>query len=510
MKISINIVYFAIKKLYQQAELSRKTRQDDIMFLDCPKYYSESILFREGNIYVADRSLIPEDSFSDGRCLLVTPDKLPATMKNISVITVPDIPVTDLFNAVLSIFKKFVEWDTDLQQLIFDNAPLEKFLECSLSVIDYPMSVHNENFSYIAKAGRLALSDDNIHSRDFFDPDFLLKVDSQIEKSIFFSRDLISFSDDLSHLNYIFLNLFSGNTFAGRFTVISERYPFAPFEEELVRHLSRYLQTALSFDSFSGSSRNLRRDSLLDYLSGKTHNDATILHLKTISPFSHLADDQWLYCVVCSNPGTAVSIQYISYQLERALPESVSVQYDDRIVLVCMNEPSQDTAAFYDHLENLLEGLSLTAGVSNAFRDFFDLKYCYQEALFALKQIDTIPSHSPMVLFRDVTLEHFLQFGFSIIPIRLICAPCIIKLAEHDLDSSVSYCDSLEKYLGSGCNLAETARLLGITRNTFLSRLERIMRFVDLDINDGDDRLYIQISLRLIRKTAPFGVAEKQ
>jgi len=510
MKISISIVYFSIKKLYPQAELSRKTRQDDMMFLGYPKLSSEKVVFKEGNIYVADRTLIPEGSFSDGRCLLVTPNKIPGTMKNISVITVAGVSVADLFNAVLLVFEKLVDWDAALQQLIFENAPLEKYLECSLSVISHPMSVHNENFSYIAKAGRLALSDENIHSRDFFDPDFLLKVDSQIKKSIFFSRDMISYSDELSHLNYLFLNLFSGNTFAGRLTVISERYPFEPYEEELVRHLSRYLQTALSFDSFSGSRRNLRRDSLLDYLSGKTHNDATILHLKTISPFSHLADDQWLYCVVCSDPGTAVSAQYVSYQLERALPESVSVQYDDRIVLVCMNEPGQGTADFYEHIEILLDKLSLTAGISNAFRDFFDLKFCYQEALFALRQIDTLPPGSLMVRFKEVTLEHFLQFGFSIIPIRLICAPCIIRLAEHDLDSSVSYCDSLEKYMDTGCNLAETARLLNISRNTFLSRLERIMRYIDLDLTNGDDRLLIQISLRLIRKTAPCGIAEKQ
>lgn len=113
-------------------------------------------------------------------------------------------------------------------------------------------------------------------------------------------------------------------------------------------------------------------------------------------------------------------------------------------------------------------------------------------------------------MFSDVTLEHFLQFGFSIIPIRLLCAPCIIALAEHNIDSSVSYCDSLETYLNTGCNLSETARLLGITRNTFLARLERIMRFIDLGINDGDDRLFLMISLKLIRKTAPFGIAEKQ
>ena len=397
-----------------------------------------------------------------------------------------------------------------MQNLVFENAPLQKYLECSLQVISHPMSVHNENFSYIAKAGNLLMTDDNIHNRNFFDPDFLLRVDQQCKESIFFSKELIEFTDENTHINYLFLNLFSGNTFAGRLTVLSEIRPFDACEIPLVKHMSRYIQAALSFDSFSGTGKNLRRDSLIDYLSGKPHNDATILHLKTISPFSHLAEDQMLYCVVCSKQSLNVSEQYVSYQLERALPESVSVPFDDRIVVVCMNQPGQSHEDFFGFLNSLLKKLELTAGVSNGLRDFFDMKYCYQEALFALKQMDTLPRPVPMLLFKDVTLEHFLQYGFSILPIRLICAECIIKMAQHDIDAPVSYCDSLETYLSTGCNVAETARLLNISRNTFLSRLERIMRYVDLDIENGDDRLYMQISLRLVKKTAPYGVAEKQ
>lgn len=511
MKLSIDLIFNNLKKRFPKAVISERNRADCEMVLDYPRYISGSVELKENGIYIVRRTLLPESPHCSGRCLIITPDEISGSkLKNISVITVRDAHIDELFNAVLSIYDRYIQWDSNLQQLIFDNATLDKYLECSLPVIGHPMSVHNENFSYIARAGSLSISDDNIHNRNYFDPDFLLRVDQQCSESIFFSRELICYSDEATHIKYMFLNLFSGNTFAGRLAVLSEVRPFEPYVAPLVMHLSRYLQAALSFDSFSGMGKNLRRDSLIDYLSGKPHNDATILHLKTISPFSHLADDQMLYCLVCNRQSLNVSEQYVCYQLERALPESVSVLFDDRIVVVCMNRPGQSEMDFYDHIMSLLRKNDLNAGISNAFRDFFDLKYCYQEAVFALRQIDTLPNQTQLVLFKDVTLEHFLQYGFSIIPIRLICADCVIKLAEHDMDSSVSYCDSLEAYLGAGCNLAETARMLNVTRNTFLSRLERIMRFIDLDIHNSDDRLYIQISLRLIKKTAPYGIAEKQ
>lgn len=49
-------------------------------------------------------------------------------------------------------------------------------------------------------------------------------------------------------------------------------------------------------------------------------------------------------------------------------------------------------------------------------------------------------------------------------------------------------------------NSSEAARRLNIQRNSFLARLERILNYIDLDLNDEDDRLYLLISLRLIQK----------
>ena len=101
--------------------------------------------------------------------------------------------------------------------------------------------------------------------------------------------------------------------------------------------------------------------------------------------------------------------------------------------------------------------------------------------------------------FKERTIDYFLRYGCSELPVRLICAKCVQELAEHDKTSAVSYCDSLREYLNSGMNSAETARRLNIRRNTFLARLERILRYIDLDLGQEDDRLYLLLSLRMIR-----------
>ncbi len=501
MKLSVNIIFSALKETFPQAVLLKKGKNDNELSLYCPHYYDGPFSFCPNRIYIVSPDQLPSDFVADAPCLLITPELHGKTYhKNISIITAAGASVVSLFNQVITIFDHYTEWDETLQNLVFHNAPLEEYLKCSYPFIGNAMNVHNNNFTYLARFGETFSPGSNaqLHKRDFFDPDFLLRVDAQSTQSIFYSKEVIHFQDDHFHQEYFFLNLFNGNTAAGRLVVTSNQRPFAPQDSVLVKHLGKYLEAALSFAAFSGSGKNLRRDSLLDYLSGKSHSDDKIIHLKTVSPFSKLKEDQRLYILAGVCQDSDVTEQYIAYQLERALPESVCVLFDSKIVLLCANQPKQSPADLFNEISSLLERFSITAGCSNPFTDFFDLKYCYHQAEFALQAANHKQSDHALHHFKNHTLEHFLQFGCSVLPARLICADCIKTLAEHDETAAVSYCESLRIYLDTGMNSTETARRLNIKRNTFLARLERILRYVDLDLENEDDRLYLQISLRLI------------
>lgn len=499
MKLNVNIIFSALKEAFPHAILQKKGKNDNDLALFCPHYYDGPVSPQPNQIYIVHPDQLPSNFAINAPCLLITPEPHSKTYhRNLSVIVVEGASVVELFNQVITVFDRYTEWDETLQDLVFHNAPLEEYLKCSSPFLNNAMHVHNNNFTYLARWGEAVDSGARLHKRDFFDPDFLLRVDAQSSQSVFYSKEVIHFQDELSRQEYFFLNLFNGNTAAGRLVVTSTQRPFIPQDSVLVKHLGKYLEAALSYAAFSGSGKNLRRDSLLDYLSGKLHSDDKIIHLKTVSPFSKLKEDQRLYCLAGVCQDSDVTEQYIAYQLERALPESVCVLFDSKIVLLCANQPKQTVADLFEEIRALLERFSITAGCSNPFTDFFDLRYCYHQAEFALHTANETPEPQALIHFKNHTLEHFLQFGCSIMPARLICADCIRKLAEHDETAAVSYCESLRIYLDTGMNSTETARRLDIKRNTFLARLERILRYVDLDLENEDDRLYLQISLRLV------------
>ena len=501
MKLSINLIYHYLKESFFEVNLHNCSPNDNKMLFNPPLIYSDTIELEPNKIFVIYSDMLPEDLSFNGQCLLILPDapKRIEGKSGITYITVPGADVPEIFNAVHGIFNRFLDWDGRLQDLVFQNASVEEFLKASYPFIGNTISVHNNNFNYIAKYSPQE-RDFLVHSHEssFFDPDYLLRVDEEIEDSVFYSHNLIYYKDKHTHVEHFFLNLFNGNTTTGRLVVTSNHRGFMPYDASLVLHLGKYLEAILSYMAFSGSGKNLRRDSLLEFLSGKTHSDDKILHLKTVSPFSRLQDGQNLYILVCDRQNSELSEQYTAFQLEHALPESVCVPFDKKLVLLCSNEAGQSDEEFFGVTTALLNKYNLIAGCSNPFKDFFDLRYCYKQALFTLRNMEISPTLPPLNNFKQHVLDYILKNGTSEMPPRMLCADCIKKMSDHDITAQVSYCDSLRVYLNTGRNLAETARILDITRNTFITRLERIMRFIDLDLENEDNRLYLLISLKLM------------
>lgn len=71
------------------------------------------------------------------------------------------------------------------------------------------------------------------------------------------------------------------------------------------------------------------------------------------------------------------------------------------------------------------------------------------------------------------------------------------KLYQYDADNDGNLADTLEKYLENGCNAKQTGKLLFIHYNTMLYRLEKIQQILQMDMENADNRLQLQIALKL-------------
>jgi sugar diacid utilization regulator len=142
----------------------------------------------------------------------------------------------------------------------------------------------------------------------------------------------------------------------------------------------------------------------------------------------------------------------------------------------------------------------LKAGISNEFDDIFKVKSFFLQAEKAYETgFETDPSNS-IYHFKDYAVPYILaQYGNEL-PLEMICCEGLMRLREYEKDSSVEYFKTLITYMRNNMNAIKTSKDLYIHRSTMLFRLNRIKEILQMDLNDPDQRLYLEISLRLIGK----------
>ena len=74
----------------------------------------------------------------------------------------------------------------------------------------------------------------------------------------------------------------------------------------------------------------------------------------------------------------------------------------------------------------------------------------------------------------------------------------ICQLLEHDLASQANYVTTLRTYLNNNMNITKTAEDLFVHRSTLLDRLKRIEGLLQTDLEDPDERLRLQITLKIL------------
>jgi PucR family transcriptional regulator, purine catabolism regulatory protein len=75
-------------------------------------------------------------------------------------------------------------------------------------------------------------------------------------------------------------------------------------------------------------------------------------------------------------------------------------------------------------------------------------------------------------------------------------------LVEHDERKQGDLIRTLEGFFKANGNLAQAATNLDVHRNTLVYRLERISELTGLDLDDADNRLILNLALKVQRVLA--------
>jgi sugar diacid utilization regulator len=125
-----------------------------------------------------------------------------------------------------------------------------------------------------------------------------------------------------------------------------------------------------------------------------------------------------------------------------------------------------------------------------------EIAVSYEQARQAIRVAELIPSFRPIALWKTLGIYRALiQFPFE--RNATVLHPGLLGfIQEHQADGLVG---TLEVFLDLGCNARRSAAALKLHRTTLYYRLEKIEEVLDIDLEDGSDRLALHLGLKLAR-----------
>ncbi len=186
-------------------------------------------------------------------------------------------------------------------------------------------------------------------------------------------------------------------------------------------------------------------------------------------------------------------------------------QYTDRAVVFFPLDEPQQTQRLKQMVEMLRDMLlkalpdgGITAGVGRPAMGLTALRDSFQEAERALALPDQLHEETPVAFFGDLSLYELLLGVGDPNSLADFCEHWLSSLLRYDEQHHTDLLPTLSAYFENNGNMARTAHLLNIHRNTLVYRLSRITEILQLDMDDSNVRLNLHLALKINRLLTTF------
>jgi sugar diacid utilization regulator len=165
----------------------------------------------------------------------------------------------------------------------------------------------------------------------------------------------------------------------------------------------------------------------------------------------------------------------------------------------------EDIHAQFEPLIRLIQQechLYMSVGVGNCCQNLNDYPQGYREASEAVQIGSCFKAELRCTPFAELGAYRYLYPFAQTQNFSDLYQEGIATVLKHDLRKKTNLLDTLEVYLEYGGNIARTASILEIHRNTLLQRISRIHKLCPLDLEQAEQRLSLLLALKVYRLRA--------
>lgn len=502
MKLSARlIVYHLSKKFSVQASSSLNSSP----VLSCSLPYQKEKPFHDGRVYlVTDPDFtVPSHHLTSVLFILIGDTFSFSEQSYPNLCVLPGhVDAADVYTELQEIFSLYDQWNQSLINSRLENASIQSLLDLTDCIIPNPMLLIGMDFTIVASK-KLELSDLNKpvlgsseNTRDIINN---LKQDPNYE-SAYHKTGYFYYPGNHFCAPSLCVNISGGEQTAYRLLYMEGEAPLDDTFGFILEYLAQMISHAFSTRLMHGPSSDYPLHEVFATLLTDPNADYVKIS-QQLSVGGWLSSHLYLCILVRTGLIDQKNLTLLSIcnYIENKLPFSCAVEHKGNAVVYVNLSLSQMTVeGISQKLEAFIQSSMLNAGFSRKMLGHFNFHRQYLQASVALETGKRKNPAFSMHHFNTIALDYILEQAIKKLPAYMICHEKLLSLKYADEAGHSHLYETLRCYLENHQNIARTSEHLYIHRSTLLYRMEKIRDFLDSDLSDPSEILYLLLSFHLM------------
>jgi hypothetical protein len=426
------------------------------------------------------------------------------------IICVPNAQIEDIFNRVLSIFEKYLEWSDRIDEALLSISPFQPILDIAHEMIPDPMFFGQRNLhilaithgytkeelfeewddmkAYSAMPMRMVerLNKYGFHVRypEEIDPAVMPAIPEYKVPYYFTIRTNCSLRGQIWGHLYCYHMLPELN----------------PCTLQLLRYVADIFEKLLNKSQYIIDEQTRRFTPLAELIEGNAADEESLKALRR-----QLAWDTdtslVLYKVVSLDPNHyAMIFEWLCNSIIEKLPNAAVFFYRNAVIAVAA---SKDADLLLSGIKTVISMYAVGeyhCGVSFPFTGIRNIDSGYEQASFAIELSEGIES---VHYFQNCFYSGMTKAFKSHTHWRSWVLPALFDLIKNDKEYNTEYYKTLYYLLINQNRYADTAKALFIHRNTLAYRLDKLQTVLNVDLRNESVLAYLRFCYSLLSEDHP-------
>lgn len=396
-----------------------------------------------------------------------------------------------VLNDIFDAFDFYNSWADEMSEDIQSGCSIQEMLDQSHPIFQQPIVIYDSGNELIGISseypkGSLDEEWDSLLENGTNTLGFLMNIQPILKEQRNF-HGIHKFSMEGTPYSSVYRSLFHERSWIGRMILLETDHKLSEGETQLFDYFAQMVER---WASLSDKAVQLREETAVfrDLIEDKNVAREEIDHKLQMAGWKREDRKQLIRIEIPLHRSEIARSVFL--RIEKTFANAYVI-YSQDVIFLLRNMEFPDERNLEEKLKLLLEQSDLCAVASYPFTDVYALSDHNEQCSLTYHYIP----RQKGILYdcRDYALECIHSFIHTAVP-AILQHPALQILQKQDADNSGELYQTLYIYLRNCCNMARTARILHLHRNSLLYRLNQIRELTGIDFDSEDCREHLLIS----------------